>query len=76
MDDINTSTESEKIVTSLIVGFILSLVNLIIAAKRKRWGFRYDFLVFWVTYVIVQVISWILISSYYRYDISKKQYLV
>lgn len=75
MDDINTSTEFEKIVTSLIAGFILSLVNLIIAAKRKHWGFRYEFLVFLVTYVIVQVISWILIRVYMLHDISHNSFL-
>lgn len=75
-NDVTLSYSFQEIFgTSLIAGVVLGLVNLVIAVKRKHWHFWHESVVFLITYVIVQVISWILFRVYMLHDISHNSFL-
>lgn len=57
----------KQIAVSLVDGAVLGIVNALLSAKRKGYRFWYEFLIFWGTYFVVQVISAILFYGIYPY---------
>lgn len=64
-----------QLTVSLMAGAVLGTINAFIAVKRKNWRYWHEFLIFWGTYIVVQIISLLLIWSYFRYDIPKNSIL-
>jgi len=60
---------AREIVTSLVCGAVLGIANAFLSARRENWRFWREFLVFWVLYAVVQVVSYLLFMAYFRSDV-------